>query len=116
MCFVFWDPKDTGPNQDHPFQNNLQGLRGPSVPWSPYSGRLFSIFSGALLLGGRAQRLKRVQHYGLPEGLEFRKTHILPALGFRASGLSNITPLVRSIFTLATPPPGTDEKSLNLNP
>ena len=40
--FCFWGPRNTGPNPDHPFQNNLQGLPGPSVPWGPYSGRLFN--------------------------------------------------------------------------
>ena len=50
--FWFWGPKSTGPNPDHPFETNLRGLPGPSVPWDPYSGRLISIFLGALLLGG----------------------------------------------------------------
>ena len=55
--------RNTGPHPDHPFKNNLRGLPGPSVPWDHYSGRLISVFLGALLLEGRgALKLKRVQH------------------------------------------------------
>ena len=76
-AFHFWGPKNSGPNPDYPFSNNLQDLPGPSVPWGPYLGRLFSIFAGVPCCkggggagarlksggGGGAPRLKRVQHY-----------------------------------------------------
>ena len=45
-AFRFWGPENTGPNPDHPFLSNAQGLPWPSVPWEPYSESL--IVSGAL--------------------------------------------------------------------
>ena len=53
MCFVFWGPKDAGPNQDHPFQNNLQGLPGAlSTVGSLFRTSIFYVFGGPIVTGG----------------------------------------------------------------